>query len=503
MFDQNMLNELSKLKVDRKRKVEEKESEHQEQEQGGQREKNEFEQIPTEDELYELNDYVEDDPGLNGLSDFINETISDKAPDPRKYINEIDPENDAFLTDEKDTKAIIISGKRTTREIVDQSGNQVKSKFMDEAGNLNVVYGEPGKNVVNRKSIQEQRLEVKMDALSGLLSRFKSEDDIEEEDNEENVIYMDKEVENNKDIRRIEQVMNIQNDLEIKVSLVANTLNRLSKEIQEGAKLPDINLDITGIDYLRGLYLKRSVDDMDVARIFTLALFLELPEKFPTHDTYEQVHYRNSQVGAKTKSIELKRLITYLSSESEFNRTVELVDAITRNSHIDYTGVVEVFNFKCKETLKALMSKYLKNDSVDPLNKLNTISIKKEVQMKYRNLESTISLLESLKGKLKFLPPSLKEQVRKTNEQIQISEEKVKVIGEEIKKMEQELTIMLMLNVARQSSGYNRNFVQNMPKDEIGKHLQEYNVKIESEPVQNVFSKGLNEHIMNEILKSR
>ena len=42
----------------------------------------------------------------------------------------------------------------------------------------------------------------------------------------------------------------------------------------------NINFSITNPDYLRALFLKKGIDDMDVSRIFTLSLFLESPENY-------------------------------------------------------------------------------------------------------------------------------------------------------------------------------------------------------------------------------
>jgi hypothetical protein len=321
MFDQNMLNELAKLKVDRKRKrTEEDDVDHEgyrepsgEQYQGIPADE-QYEEIPDEI-VYEVDiDHVEDSPSLSNLNEFIGETISDKGKglDPNKYIGETSPEND-YSTDEADleaeAKSILISGRKATKEYIDKDGQQVKSRYMDEVGNINVVYGEPGKNVVNRKTIEEQRLDVKMEALSGLLTKFKSEDEIKAEENEKDVIIMDKNINSKKDLKSMEHIVNIRNDLDMKISMVENTFKRLSAEIEKRAKLPSINFSITSADYLRALFQKKSIDDMDVSRIFTLALFLESPENFPTSDTFEQVQYRNSQVGAKSKSIDLKKLI--------------------------------------------------------------------------------------------------------------------------------------------------------------------------------------------------
>jgi hypothetical protein len=522
MFDQNMLNELAKLKVDRKRKrTEEDEVDYE-----GYRESSgdessgaeNYEKIPTGDEEYEDIpeegdygqvdiDHVEDSQSLSSLNEFIGETIGEKKNlDPNKYIGETSPEND-YSTDEADKdaemKSIIVSGKKATKEFIDKDGNEVKSRYMDEIGNITVVYGEPGKNVVNRKSIQEQRLDVKMEALSGLLTKFKTDEEIQAEEADKNVIILDKKSTPKKDLRSMDKVTHIMSDLDMKISMVKNTFEKLSREIEAKAQLPYINFNITSPDYLRALFMKKCIDDMDVSRIFTLALFLESPESFPSNDTFEQVEYRNSQVGAKSKSIDLKRLITYLSSDSEFNNTVDMVSAISKNPVMDLSGLVEVFNFKCRETLHTLALRYLKNDTADLSNRVNIISIKKDIQFKYRNLDSTLNFLESLKGKLKVLPANFKDQIKKTSEQIEAAEEKISGLNLEINKLEKELTIMIMLFFATRGTGYNINFVKNIPKEEIEKQLQEYNINLESELVRDILKNGIKEETFNEILKTR
>lgn len=499
MFDDNMLNELSKLKVDRKRKLEQNPDEQQDLLQ--QNPEEEYYEEETDEEYEEVDiDHLEDNRSLQNLSAFIGETISEKV-DPNKFIGETDPDKD-YSTDENETKGIIISGKRAARILRDQDGNELQSKFLDEAGNVNVVYGEPGKNIINRKSLEERRLDVKMEALSDLLSHFKSKEELEEEDNDENVIIMDQKSAK-KDLKKIDQIVNIQNELEIKVSMVLNILNKLSKEIESKAGLPPININITNPDNLRSLYNKKSIDDMDVSRIFVLSLFLESPDNFPTHDTYEQVVYRNLQVGAKCKPIDLKRLITYISSDSEFNNTMELVSQITKKENFIYSGIKENFHFKCKEVLSTLIQKYLKPGSMDPMNRVNIISIKKDIQFKYRNLDSTLSYIESLKTKFKILPATLKEQVKKTSDEISATEEKAQNLKNDIKTLEKELTVLILLNLAIQSKGYSIDFIRNLPVDEIIRQLKEYHINTDSEFVQDILSNCLTEGMINQILKKR
>ena len=47
-------------------------------------------------------------------------------------------------------KTLLVNGNIT---IVDKDGNEIPSKYMDETGKLNVIYFEPGKNIINRKFI--------------------------------------------------------------------------------------------------------------------------------------------------------------------------------------------------------------------------------------------------------------------------------------------------------------------------------------------------------------
>src|SRR5690606_15078850 len=101
---------------------------------------------------------------------FISESAK-KEIDPNSVIGETDPEND-FSTEEDEAKAIRISGRQAAKAYLDDNGNELQSKYMDESGDLNVVYHSPGKNIVNRKSIEERRLDVKMEALSGLIAKF-------------------------------------------------------------------------------------------------------------------------------------------------------------------------------------------------------------------------------------------------------------------------------------------------------------------------------------------
>lgn len=510
MFDQNMLNELAKMKVDRKRKKKPEDEIEYEVYEG---EDSDFEEdIPYEviDENFdEDGEYVEEedeshDPGANlaNLSDFLGNNVGKNKVDPTKVIGETYEEND-FTPEESEAKSILIAGKKTLKTQLDKDGNEIPSKYMDETGNLNVVYFEPGKNVVNRKSIEEQRLDVKMDALSGLLSKFKTEDDIQKEEDETNVIIMDKQSQVKKDVRRMNDILEIKNDLDSKISMVEKAFHNISAFIEKKAKLPHINLDISSPDYLRALLNKQSIDDMDIARIFTLSLFLESPEKFPTDDTYEQVQYRNSQVGARCKSIDLKRMITYISSDSEFNNTVDTVNQISKQDNMDLSGVIDVFNFKCREVLKTLIVRYLKNDSMDPMNRVNVISIKKDMQFKYRGVDSTISFIDSLRTKLKAIHPSLKEQLKKTNEQIVENEKKLQEIKDNIKKFETEITIMLLLNIARQQQGYDLAFSNNIPVEQIESQLNEYNININSDNVQKVLRDGIKEDTINEILRAR
>ncbi len=512
MFDQNMLNELAQMKVDRKRKKKPEEEIEYEVYAGDNSdfEENEDEEdIPYEvieedfdqNQEYEQDETQENGTNLANLSEFMGQNVRNKV-DPRKVIGETYEEND-FSTDEVDAREILIAGKKTMKTHLDKEGNEVPSKFIDDKGNLNVVYFEPGKNHINRKSIEDQRLDVKMDALSGLLSKFKTEEDIKQEENESDVIIMDKQSHIKKDLRRMDDIIQIKNDVESKIAMVNQSFKVVSEYIEKKSKIPSIDLDISSPDYLRALLNKSAFEDMDIARIFTLSLFLEDPEKFPTDDTYEQVQYRNSQVGAKCKSIDLKRMITYISSDSEFNATVEAVSVLSKKEDMDLTGIIDVFNFKCREVLKTLIVRYLKHDSMDPMNRVNVISIKKDMQFKYRSIESTKSFINSLQTKLKAIHPSLKEQLRKTSEQILENENKLKEVYEGIKKNETELTIMILLNIARQEKGYDLAFSLNIPVDKIESQLNEYNINVNSDNVQSVLRNGIKEEIINNILRTR
>lgn len=515
MFDQNMLNELAKMKVDRKRKrkpEEEIEYEVYENDNTESEYDEEGDDIPYEvieenfDEEYQEDDSQSGEAGganLANLSEFMGQNNKNKV-DPSKVIGETYEENDFSEDDEEaEAKSILIAGKRTLRTQLDKDGNEIPSKFLDETGNLNVVYFEPGKNHINRKSVEEQRLDVKMDALSGLLSKFKSDDEIKAEENDQNVIIMDKQSQTKKDLRKMDEILQIQNDVESKIAMVKQAFKVVSEHIERKAKLPDIDIDITSPDYLRALLNKRSFEDMDVAKIFTLSLFLEDPEKFPTHDTYEQVQYRNSQVGAQCKSIDLKRMITYISSDIEFNNTVESVVQLAKKENMDLSSIIDVFNFKCREVLKTLIVRYLKHDSMDPMNRVNVISIKKDMQFKYRSIDSTKSFIDSLKTKLKAIHPSLKEQLKKTHDQIAEYEAKLHEVQDSIKKYESELTIMIILNIARQEKGYDLNFSKNLPIEKIEAQLNEYNIHLNSDNVQAVLRNGIKEETINNILRAR
>lgn len=508
MFDQNMLNELAKMKVDRKRKKkpEEEVEEVDYEVYAGEDSDLEEEDIPYEviDENFDEEEYEGEEANLDNLSDFLGNNVGKNKVDPTKVIGETYEENDFSDNDEEaEAKRILIAGKRTLRTHKDNEGNEVPSKYMDDTGNLNVVYFEPGKNVVNRKSLEEQRLDVKMDALSGLLSKFKTDEEIQKEEEDSNVIIMDKQSQTKKDLRRVNDILEIKSDLESKISMVESVFRKLSLHLEKKAKLPHINLDVTSPDYLRALLNKKAFDDMDIARIFTMSLFLETPDKFPSDDTYEQIEFRNSQVGAKCKSIDLKRMITYISSDSEFNSTVDMINQLSKKEDIDLSGLIDVFNFKIREVLKTLIVKYLKNDSMDPMNRVNVISIKKDMQFKYRSVDSTNSFIDSLKLKLKAIHPTLKEQLRKTNEQIEENKQKLNDIKETIKNTESEITILLLLNLAREKNGYNLSFVNDLPIEKLNEQLNEYNINIESDNVQKVIREGITEEQINKILRSR
>lgn len=523
MFDQNMLNDLAKIKVSRKRKVEEtaeqtfiKEEQHFE---------NDF--LPNNDEdfeeiVYEDENFEEDDANaeqaselrdllanhekapsknsMENLSEFMSDMHSKKTLRTEKVIGETLEEND-FSTDESEAQEIRHNSRQSV-EYKDVDGNQVNSRYIGEDGNINVVYSEPGKNVINRKSIDEQRLDNKMDALAGLLSKFKSEEEIEAEENDPNVIVMDKAITINKNLKKIDNIVQIRDNLELKIDFVKRAFKTITDKIETIAKLPNIEIDITSPDYLRALFLNKNLDDMDVARIFTLSLFLENPKEFPTENTYDQVIYLNSQVGAKCKSIDLKRMITYISSETEFNQTTDLVANIIKNPTFTAAGISEMFHIKCREALKILMARHLKNDSMDHLSKINILSIKQEVQMKARNIESSKSLLNSLNMKLKAIHPSLKEQLKKTEEQIHSTEEKRETLTKELIKLKKELTILIILETARKTGGYNLAFINNLPIENINKQLKEYDLNKEDPIIQNILMEDLKDEMLNEILKN-
>lgn len=509
-----MLNELAKMKVDRKRKkkpedqieyevYEGSDSDFEDPEQEGDEEDIPYEVIEEDfdEEQEEETSSGENGANLANLSEFMGQNNKNKV-DPRKVIGETYEEND-YSTDEADARSILIAGKKTFKTQKDKDGNELPSKFMDEHGNLNVVYFEPGKNVINRKSLEEQRLDVKMDALSGLLSKFKTDDDLKDEENEKDVIIMDNRSQVKKDLRRMDDIMQIKSDVDSKITLVKEAFKIVSDYIENKAQIPDINLDISSPDYLRALINKAAFGDMDIARIFTLSLFLEDPQKFPTDDTYEQVQYRNSQVGAKCKSIDLKRMITYISSDIEFNNTVEAVAQLGKKENMDLSGIIDVFNFKCREVLKTIIVRYLKNDSMDPMNRVNVVSIRKDMQFKYRGIDSTKSFIESLKNKLKAIHPSLKEQLRKTQEQITENEKKLHDLYDSIKKYETELTILILLNIAREQQGYDLKFSKNIPVEKITEQLNEYNININSDYVQAILRNGIKEDTINNILRAR
>ena len=113
------------------------------------------------------------------------------------------------------------------------------------------------------------------------------------------------------------------------------------------------------------------------------------------------------------------------------------------------------------------------------------------------------NFLDSLKGKLKVLPASLKEQIKKTGEQITAAEEKIRGLLQEVKKLEKELTIMVMLQIANQTNGYTANFVQDIPIEEIETLLKEFKINLESEYVLDILANGIKEETFNEILKNR
>lgn len=523
MFDKNMLNELSKIKVDRKRKPkineqditnDDNKSSNNEENYYDERDYDgveyeediEYETISEEEALEEGYEEYEDDEThssskVDNINSFISENMSSKITNPIKMLSH--QTTNEIIDEEQESKRIRIEVRKKAREFVDIEGNEIKSKYIDDAGNVNVVYGEPGKNIVNRKSLEEQRLDLKMGALSNLLTKFKTEEEIEQEENDPNVIIMDKESAVKRSLKNMDDVINIRNDIDLKISLVKQTFEKLSKNIASKSNLPDIDFKINSSDYLRALFLKRSLDDMDLARIFVLTLFLESPDKFPNEDTYEQVNYMVSQIGAKCKSIDLKRLVTYISSDNEFNQTVELVSEIEKRKDLDTSGILDVFNFKCKEALKTLFIKHLKNDSLDPMSRVNVISLKQEIQIRGRTLESSNSMLESLKSKLKATHPTLKEQIKRTNDQIHETEEKIAKIKSDIFKSETDLTIMLLLNNAREKNGYTKDFSQNLPSQKVREQLHEYGVNIKSENVEKILSSGLKESMINEILKNR
>ncbi|MFN8576240.1 MAG: hypothetical protein U0354_05240 [Candidatus Sericytochromatia bacterium] len=164
MFDQNMLNELAKMKVDRKRKKKPEEEVQELEYEVYAGDNSELEEDIPYEVIEENFDEEDGDSNLEGLSDFLGNNVGKNKVDPNKVIGETYEEND-FTTDEDEAKSIRIAGKRNLRVQKDKDGNEIPTKYMDETGNLNVVYFEPGKNIVNRKSVEEQRLDVKMDAL--------------------------------------------------------------------------------------------------------------------------------------------------------------------------------------------------------------------------------------------------------------------------------------------------------------------------------------------------
>jgi len=527
MFDKNMLDELSKLKnqndkikppkqetstKEEKASIDEESYSYEEENEDGS--DIEYEVIPDNFEDEESNQFeyekLEQEKayndsnrqGLETLSNFMAESMNNKKSlDPKNYINEIISKED-YSTDESEAKTIM-RGKAKT--FIDKEGNEIKSRFVDESGNLNVVYGEPGKNIINRKSVEERRFENKMEALSGLISRFKTAEELEEEEQEEGVIQLDeKPLHLRKDLKRIDQVISITTDLEIKINLVKDILKGLVERVQKDAGLPNIELDITNIENVRTFFVEnKNIDPMDIARIFTLSLFLETPEKFPTEDTFDQVQYKTYQVGAKCKAIELKKLITYLSSDSEFHRTLGLISALSKNTNVDFYAVYKMFNDKCEDVLKILLIKYFKKVTEDLLAKVSVLSIKQHTQFKYRSLESSRNLLNSLKTKRKILPVNLKEQIERVNQQILDTQKKVDDIKKQIDFLEKDITMMLILYFGVKQGGYTKYYFEHLPKSSIQKHLLEYGLDAESSVVLNLLKDGIKEKDLNEILKNR
>ncbi|GIW22678.1 MAG: hypothetical protein KatS3mg068_1685 [Candidatus Sericytochromatia bacterium] len=197
-------------------------------------------------------------------------------------------------------------------------------------------------------------------------------------------------------------------------------------------------------------------------------------------------------------------MITYISSDSEFNNTVDLINKITTKENIDVSGIKELIDFKCKEVLKYLMIKYLKKDSVDPFSKVNLITIKKEFQLKYRAIESSKNLIESLNNKAKSFPPSMKEQIKKTEDTAKEETEKLENLKKELNKAEKEITILIILFYAmKNNNGYSLDFTKNLPINDIFNALNEYNVNTESFEVKEIINNNIRESDLNEILKER
>lgn len=517
MFDRDMLNDLAKLKVNRKRKVQDLETQLINESKLKKIENNllptsdeDFEEIVYEDESFEeqsneLKNLLEahenqqettPKSSLQNLADFMTGKNKNEPKDELDEVLEEYEDDEEYEEYEEEP-----TNQQQPIEYKNVDGTQINSKYVGADGNINVIYGEPGKNVVNRKSVQEQRLDNKMSSLADLLTKFKSEEELIAEQNDENVILMDKEVNINKNLKNIDTVVQISNDVEIKVELVLKAFKILRDKIETLIQMNGINIDITRPDYLRALFLKRSLDDMDVARIFTLSLFLQNPEKFPTEDTYEQVIYLNSQVGAKCKSIDLKRMITYISSESEFNQTVDLVVNITKNTNFNADGVSEVFSIKCREALKILMKKYLKNDSLDYMSKINVLSIKQELSMKNRNINSSNSMLDTLNTKLKALHPTLKEQIKRTEDQINEMREKLENNIKEFNTSLNEITLLILLENSRKSGGYNKNFMKNIPVEKISRELKEFEIDAEEYIIKEIITSPIQDEILNNIIK--
>ncbi|MEK7431977.1 MAG: hypothetical protein AABZ74_02500 [Cyanobacteriota bacterium] len=517
MFDRDMLNDLAKIKVNRKRKVDNIETQIINENKLKAIESDffdtneeDFEEIVYESEedfeksqaLKSLLDDSEKNEkpksNLENLANFMSGFSGNKSNQNQQQEEEAYEEDDYEDYDDEEE----YQNQPQSVEYKEVDGSQINSRYVGEDGNINIIYGEPGKNVINRKSVETQRLDNKMGALAGLLTKFKSEDEIEAEESDPDVIMMDKEVIVNKNLKKMDTVIQIKDNLEIKLEFVKKAFKTVTDEIERKAKIPHIELDLTRADYLRALFTKKNIDDMDVARIFTLSLFLQNPEKFPTEDTYEQVVYLNSQIGAKCKSIDLKRMITYIASESEFNQTVDLVANIIKNPNFNAEGVSEVFGIKCKEVLKILMSKCLKNNSFDYMSKINILSIKQDIQMRTRSISSSISLLDSLNLKLKAIHPSLKEQLKKTEEKIIETTEKIEVSKIDLETIKKEITILVLLENARKLGGYNLEFVNNIPFDTIAKQLKEYDLDTEDFIIKDTILSVLKDETINNIIKS-